>query len=274
MKDRNSIRYYLRGIPAVMALTLLCSISVSAHSGAPEDTGMAISDSAAAGESAGTATTFTPDGNGTVVDEASSADNKHFYTIQTENGNYFYLIIDGNKDSDNVYLTSLVDEQKLMEYVKKANANGDTSMENSSGSLSSDSLFGKEASDSASSEAATVKQESPAAASTEKAAADVPATGLSSGAVSDSPVMTVFIIILMVSIFAIVLIVWLVKYRNRNGSSRAGGFDEFEDDPDYVEQEEDDNPVRDIRPEPAGEDDGQNEHPEEQEQKEQTDSII
>ena len=47
---------------------------------------------------------FTPEGTGTVLDTATSADgDKQFYTITTEDGNVFYLIIDGKRDGNNVY---------------------------------------------------------------------------------------------------------------------------------------------------------------------------
>mgnify|MGYP002908815655 FL=1 len=43
---------------------------------------------------------FTPEGTGTVLDEATGeGDDKQFYTITTEGGNVFYLIIDGKRDS-------------------------------------------------------------------------------------------------------------------------------------------------------------------------------
>ena len=43
---------------------------------------------------------FTPDGSASVLDEAQeTADDKQFYTITTEAGNVFYLIIDGKRDS-------------------------------------------------------------------------------------------------------------------------------------------------------------------------------
>ena len=47
---------------------------------------------------------FTPDGTGTVLDTTTGeGDDKQFYTITTEAGNVFYLIIDGKRDDNNVY---------------------------------------------------------------------------------------------------------------------------------------------------------------------------
>jgi len=57
---------------------------------------------------------FTPSGTGTVVDNAIDGDGKEFYTIQTEAGNVFYLIIDRQRNSENVYLLNAVTEADLM----------------------------------------------------------------------------------------------------------------------------------------------------------------
>lgn len=57
---------------------------------------------------------LTPDGSGTVLDEANGDDDKHFYTITTAAGNVFYLIVDGQRDTDNVYFLNGVTEDDLM----------------------------------------------------------------------------------------------------------------------------------------------------------------
>ena len=68
---------------------------------------------------------FTPDGSASVLDEAQeTADDKQFYTITTEAGNMFYLIIDGKRDSQNVYFLNGVTEADLMALAEK----GDGSM--------------------------------------------------------------------------------------------------------------------------------------------------
>lgn len=64
---------------------------------------------------------FTPEGTGTVLDEATGADgDKQFYTITTEAGNVFYLIIDGKRDSNNVYFLNGVTEADLMALAEKS----------------------------------------------------------------------------------------------------------------------------------------------------------
>lgn len=68
---------------------------------------------------------FTSDGSASVLDEAQeTADDKQFYTITTEAGNVFYLIIDGKRDSQNVHFLNGVTEADLMALAEK----GDGSM--------------------------------------------------------------------------------------------------------------------------------------------------
>ncbi len=59
---------------------------------------------------------LTPDGNLTLVDdiESEAAEDKQFVTVQTKDGNYFYIVIDRSDDTDNVYFLNLVDEADLL----------------------------------------------------------------------------------------------------------------------------------------------------------------
>ena len=57
---------------------------------------------------------LTPDGQATVLDNATGEDGKEFYTIQTPDENVFYLIIDNQRDTDNVYFLNAVTEADLM----------------------------------------------------------------------------------------------------------------------------------------------------------------
>ena len=50
-----------------------------------------------------TAKPFTPEGTGTVVDNATDDDGKEFYTIQTLDEHVFFLVIDKQRTSENVY---------------------------------------------------------------------------------------------------------------------------------------------------------------------------
>ncbi len=76
---------------------------------------------------------FTPSGNMTLIDdffqiEAEATENspqrdKQFITLESKNGNIFYLVIDRNGDQENVYFMNLVDEADLMALIE-ANEDG------------------------------------------------------------------------------------------------------------------------------------------------------
>lgn len=57
---------------------------------------------------------FTPDGMGTVVDNATDEDSKEFYTITTADESVFYLVIDKQKTSENVYFLNTVTTDDLL----------------------------------------------------------------------------------------------------------------------------------------------------------------
>ena len=61
---------------------------------------------------------FTPDGSGTVVDNATDSDGKEFFTVETPDGNTFYLIVDRRRSTDNVYLLDAVSEDDLASLAK------------------------------------------------------------------------------------------------------------------------------------------------------------
>ncbi|MBQ9716502.1 MAG: DUF4366 domain-containing protein, partial [Clostridia bacterium] len=75
---------------------------------------------------------LTPVGNMTLIDDilqdesntsVESMENeqksKQFITVQTKNGNYFYIIIDRSGDTENVYFLNLVDEADLFALLEK-----------------------------------------------------------------------------------------------------------------------------------------------------------
>ena len=61
---------------------------------------------------------FTPSGTGTVVDRATDGDGKEFYTIMTPDENVFYLVIDRQRNSQNVYFLNAVTEADLLSLAK------------------------------------------------------------------------------------------------------------------------------------------------------------
>ena len=62
---------------------------------------------------------FTPDGSGTVMDNVINSDGKEFFTIDTEDGSVFYLIVDRERNSDNVYLLNSVTLDDLIALAEK-----------------------------------------------------------------------------------------------------------------------------------------------------------
>ena len=59
---------------------------------------------------------LTPSGNLSLVDDAfvESIGEKQFITVETKNGNYFYIVIDRAGHTDNVHFLNLVDEFDLL----------------------------------------------------------------------------------------------------------------------------------------------------------------
>ena len=66
------------------------------------------------GDTPKASTALTPDGQGTVVDDVTSSDDKEFYTITTPAENVFYLVIDKQRDGENVYFLNAVTEADLL----------------------------------------------------------------------------------------------------------------------------------------------------------------
>lgn len=69
---------------------------------------------------------LTPDGQATVVDDATDEDGKEFYTIVTPAENTFYLVIDKQRDSDNVYFLNAVTETDLLALAEQDDGTGGT----------------------------------------------------------------------------------------------------------------------------------------------------
>ena len=101
---------------AAMAASLLCclifTVPAYAQSSEPQpETAPAPVETEAEPE---TQNPFTPDGTGTVVDNATDEDGKEFYTITTADESVFYLVIDKQKTSENVYFLNTVTIDDLL----------------------------------------------------------------------------------------------------------------------------------------------------------------
>ena len=63
---------------------------------------------------------FTPAGQASVLDNATDGDGKEFFTFTTPAGNIFFLIVDRQRNSDNVYFLNAVTEQDLVALAAQA----------------------------------------------------------------------------------------------------------------------------------------------------------
>ena len=63
---------------------------------------------------------ITPDGQASVLDNATDEEGKEFYTFVTPEENIFYLVIDRQRDSDNVYFLNAVTENDLADLAEKS----------------------------------------------------------------------------------------------------------------------------------------------------------
>ena len=53
---------------------------------------------------------FSVPGNGQLADDLSGDESKQFLTIQTKNGNTFFMVLDRSNNTENVYMLSMIDE--------------------------------------------------------------------------------------------------------------------------------------------------------------------
>ena len=65
-----------------------------------------------------TSPSLTPNGNMTLVDDYVIGGTQYI-TVQTKNGNYFYIIIDRNGETENVHFLNKVDEADLLPLLDK-----------------------------------------------------------------------------------------------------------------------------------------------------------
>ena len=125
MKKTKSMRL------AVLAASLLCcslfTVPAYAQSSEPQEETQTAQETPAETESQlETQNPFSTDGTGTVVDNATDEDGKEFYTITTPDENIFYLVIDKQKTTDNVYFLNAVTEADLLPLAEKSEEETET----------------------------------------------------------------------------------------------------------------------------------------------------
>ena len=116
---------------AAMSCTAAFSVNALAYStGATSPTlnSSSAAQSSTASSAASSATSsgtslkpLTPDGTGTVIDNVTNEDGKEFFTVTTPSKHVFYLIIDRQKNAENVYFLDAVTDKDLLALAKSDN---------------------------------------------------------------------------------------------------------------------------------------------------------
>lgn len=103
----------------IILAVVLCMTAFSL----PVSANVAVNEEVTVNDSVESKTPLTPRGNLTAVDDVhqltdttdkDTVEDKQFITVQSKNGNTFYIIIDRSGDSENVYFLNAVDETDLM----------------------------------------------------------------------------------------------------------------------------------------------------------------
>ncbi|WP_409968041.1 DUF4366 domain-containing protein [Bengtsoniella intestinalis] len=104
----------LRFFPIVLTLVLTLGTTALADEITETEPDTTVTEEAMTEDT--TTNVLTPEGNLTLVDDVgdTETEGKQFITLQSKSGNYFYLIIDRDGDSENVYFLNLVDEADLL----------------------------------------------------------------------------------------------------------------------------------------------------------------
>ncbi|MDU6306428.1 MAG: DUF4366 domain-containing protein [Clostridium sp.] len=109
-----------RMMAALCAVFLMTfSFSTMAYTSGGEET-PEVTEAPATSETTSAPNPFTPAGTGTVVNTATDEDGKQFYTITTPDENVFYLVIDLQREQDNVYFLNAVTEKDLLALAEKS----------------------------------------------------------------------------------------------------------------------------------------------------------
>lgn len=117
---------FMRTIATVaMAAAVACGSAVPAFAYTDENAAVVVEEDIEETEASETETpdteessgVITPDGNLSLVDDLNKdeATGLQFMTVTTKDGHYFYIVIDRNGNSENVYFLNMVDEADLME---------------------------------------------------------------------------------------------------------------------------------------------------------------
>lgn len=113
---------------AAVSCTAAFSVNALAYSTGTTLSSSSAAQSSAASSAASSGTSsetslkpLTPDGTGTVIDNVTNEDGKEFFTITTPSKHVFYLIIDRQKNAENVYFLDAVTDKDLLALAKSDN---------------------------------------------------------------------------------------------------------------------------------------------------------
>lgn len=159
---------------------------------------------------------FTPDGTGTVVDNATDEDGKEFYTIVTPDGHVFYLIIDRQRSEKNVYFLDAVTEKDLLPLTK---------IESTAPTVSSEP---------------TAQQTEKAEQNTNDQSKQTSSTG------------GIIVAVLIIAVIA-GTVLYFFKFRKKKKDKRKAALDEYdfdedEDKPDAIEEDAEERETEDEEP--------------------------
>lgn len=131
MKRSNKLIRFLTMLVTCGILTSLSALPVMAYTGSEADTAeesTIIREENTEETENDDSNAFSVEGNGTLTDEADSSQNKLFYIVTTANGNSYYIIIDKDSTTNNVYMLSQIDEADLADFTEETDPKNEESV--------------------------------------------------------------------------------------------------------------------------------------------------
>ena len=214
MKRSNKLIRFLTMLVTCGILTSLSALPVMAYTGSETDTteeSTIIREESTEETGTDDSNAFSVEGNGTLTDEADSSQNKLFYIVTTANGNSYYIIIDKDSTTNNVYMLSQIDETDLADFTEETDSNKEESV-----TMDSPDSNAESATDQTEKEVTEPAQETDTEASSPDAETETSDSGSSVGKY-------IGYVLLALACIGVIAVYYLLKVRNR---------DDQEDDPD------------------------------------------
>lgn len=143
MKRSNKLIRFLTTLVTCGILTSLSALPVMAYTGSETDTSeesTIIREENTEETENDDSNAFSVEGNGTLTDEADSSQNKLFYIVTTANGNSYYIIIDKDSTTNNVYMLSQIDEADLADFTEETDPKNEESVTTDSPDANAESV--------------------------------------------------------------------------------------------------------------------------------------